>query len=98
MNIMPTRRILLLLKLFAGAAVIALVVAVLAPVPMIRLFGYVALACALVGVALHLYLLRHADPHAWMVLRYQAATLPERANRRWRATFHHRHDLHKVQS
>lgn len=96
MQIMPTRRILLLLKLFAGAAVVALIVALLAPMPIIRLFGYVALACALVGVALHLYLLRDADPHAWMVLRYQVANLPERAHMRWRAAFH-RHDLHKVQ-
>lgn len=97
MKIMPTRRILLLLKFFASAAVIALVVALLAPMPMIRLFGYVALASALAALALHLYLLRDADPHAWMVLRYQVATLGERAHRRWRATFHHRHGLHKMQ-
>jgi len=96
MKIMPTRQILLLLKFFAGAAAIALIVALLAPMPIIRLFALVALACALVGVALHLYLLRDADPHAWMVLRYQIANLPERAQARWRAGFHH--DLRKVHS
>jgi len=95
MKIMPTRRILLLLKFFAGAAALALVVALLAPMPIIRLFAYVALGCALTGMALHLYLLRDADPHAWMVLRYQITNLPERAQARWRAAFH-RHDLHKV--
>lgn len=97
MKIMPTRRILLLLKFFAGAAAIALVVALLAPMPIIRLFALVALACALLGVALYLYLLRDADPHAWMVLRYQIASLPEKAQARWRAGFH-RHDLRKVHS
>ena len=97
MKIMPTRRILLLLKFFAAAAAIALVVALLAPMPIIQLFGYVALACALLGVALHLYLLHDADPHAWMVLRYQVASLPERAHARWRAAIH-RHDMRKVHS
>jgi len=97
MKIMPTRRILLLLKLFASAAAIALVVALLAPLPIIRLFGLVALGCALLGVALHLYLLRDADSHAWMVLRYQIASLPDRAQARWRAGFH-RDDLPKVHS
>jgi hypothetical protein len=96
MKIMPTRRILLLLKFFAGAAAIALVAALLAPLPIIRLFAFVALACALLGIALHLYLLRDADPHAWMVLRYQIASLPERVAR-WRNGFH-RPDLHKVHS
>jgi hypothetical protein len=97
MKIMPTRRILLLLKFFAGAAAIALGVALLAPMPIIRLFAFVALTGALLGVALHLYLLRDADPHAWMVLRYQIASLPERARARWRVGFH-RHELRKVHS
>ena len=97
MRIMPTRRILLLLKFFAGAAALALAVALLAPMPIIRLFAFVALAGALLGVALHLYLLRDADPHAWMVLRYQVASLPERAQARWRAGFH-RHEMRKVHS
>ena len=48
---MPTRWILRLLKLFAGAAVVALALAVLAPMPMMRLFGYIALACALASRA-----------------------------------------------
>jgi hypothetical protein len=95
MKIMSTRWILRLLKFFAGAAAIALAVALLAPMPIMRLFGSIALGCALVGVALHLYLLRDADPHAWMVLRYQVTSLPERAHARWRAAFH-RHDLRKV--
>ena len=93
---MPTRWLLLLLKLFAGSAVVALAFAVLAPMPMVRLFGYIALACALAGVALHLYLLRATDPHAWMVLRYQTANLFERVHARWRAALHHRHDAHEV--
>jgi len=93
---LPTRWILLLLKFFAGSAVVALAVAVLSPMLMLRLFGFVALACALAGVALHLYLLRDADPHAWMVLRYQTANLAERLHARWRSAFHHRHDVHEV--
>jgi hypothetical protein len=95
MKIMPTRWILRLLKFFAASAAVALAVALLAPMPAVRLFGYVALACALTGMALHLYLLHDADPHAWTVLRYQLTNLPERAHARWRAAFH-RHDLHKV--
>jgi hypothetical protein len=96
MKIMPTRWILRLLKFFAWSAALALVVALFAPMPVIRLFGCVALACALTGMALHLYLLHDADPHAWTVLRYQIAHLPDRALARWRAAFH-RHELHKVQ-
>jgi hypothetical protein len=96
MKIMPTRSILLLLKFFAVSAVVGLAVAVFAPMPSIRFFGLVALACAVAGMALHLYLLHDADPHAWMVLRYQAASLPERLGIRWRAMFH-RHDLEKMQ-
>ena len=97
MKIMPTRRMLLLLRFFAAAAAIALVVALLAPLPIIRMFAFIALACALLGVALHLYLLHDADPHAWMVLRYQLASLPERVQARWRAGFH-RHEMRKVHS
>jgi len=95
--IMPTRWILALLKFFAASTAVALAVAVLAPMPSIRFFGFVALTCALAGMALHLYLLRSADPHAWMVLRYQVTSLAERAHARWRAAFH-RHDMHKVPS
>jgi hypothetical protein len=93
---MPTRWILLLLKFFAGSAAVALTVAVLAPMPMLRWFGYVALVCALAGVALQLYLLRSADPHAWMVLRYQIVNLAKRVHERGRAAFHHRQDLHEM--
>jgi hypothetical protein len=93
---MPTRRILLFLKFFAVSAAIALAVALLAPIPLLRVAGYIALACALLGVALYLYLLRDADPHAWMVLRYRTINLPERAHARWRAAFQHHRDVHEV--
>jgi hypothetical protein len=96
MKIMPTRWILLMLRFFAVSAVVGLAVAVFAPMPSIRFFGVIALACAVAGMALYLYLLHGADPHAWMVLRYQLASLPERAGLRWRA-MQHRHDLEKMQ-
>lgn len=96
MKIMPTRWILLLLKFFAASAAAGLAVALLGPMPSIRFFGYVALTCAVAGMALHLFLLHDADPHAWMVLRYHVASLPERMGTRWRAMFH-RHDLDNVQ-
>lgn len=95
-KIMPTRWILLLLKFFAASAVVALAVTAFAPMPMIRFFGFVALTCALAGIALYLYILRDADPHAWMVLRYQVSNLPQRIGMHWRAALH-RHELHKVQ-
>lgn len=96
MKIMPTRWILATLKFFAVSTVVALAVAALAPMPSIRFFGLVALTGALAGMALHLYLLRAADPHAWMVLRYQVTSIPQRVLARWRAAFH-RHHLDEVQ-
>ena len=88
-KIMPTRWILLLLKFFAAGAAVALVVALFGPMPSVRFFGYIALGSALAGMALYLYLLRDADPHAWMVLRYQMTSFPHRARERWRTALHH---------
>lgn len=93
---MDTRWIVFGLKFFAVSALIGLAIAVVGHLPGIRFFGYIALTCAAAGIALNLYALRDADPHAWLVLRHRVATLPEQIATRWRAALH-RHDLPEVQ-
>ena len=96
-TIMPTRWIVFGLKFFAISAALASAIAVLGPMPGIRYMGYVALTCALAGIALHLFVLRDADPHAWMVLRHRVSGFAERASLRLRAVLDRR-DWHEVQS
>ena len=66
---MPTRFILAGLQFFAGAAVFAIVIALLAPIDPVRFLGVIGLACAGAGFVVQLHALRRVDPHAFMVLR-----------------------------
>ena len=91
---MGTRWIVFGLRFFAVSALVALAVAVVGPLPAIRFFGYVALTCAAAGIALNLYALRDADPHAWT--RLGVTGLAEQIGMRWRAALH-RHDVPEVQ-
>ena len=71
---MPTRFILAGLQFFAGAAVFAIVIALLAPIDAVRFLGVVGLACAGIGFVVQLHALRRVDPHAFMVLRFRLHT------------------------
>jgi len=80
---MPTRWIMTGLRGFAVAAAVALALVAAAPVGFVRALGAFALALAVAGMLWHAYLLRRYDPHAFAVLRYQAAAWIERARMRW---------------
>ncbi len=68
---MPTRFILAGLQFFAGAAVFAIAIALLAPIDPVRFLGVLGLACAGAGFVVQLHALRRVDPHAFMVLRFR---------------------------
>ena len=88
-KIMPAGWILFGLKFFAISAVVALDVAVWAPIPGVRLLGWIALFSALAGLALHACVLHVADPRAWTALRQRVTDL-----RQWaRAALHRRRSI-----
>jgi len=66
---MPTRFLVAGLYFFALAALVAIVVAVLAPIDAIRFLGVVALACAGLGFLIQLYALQKLDPQTSGALR-----------------------------
>ena len=66
---MPTRFLLAGLHFFGLAAVVAIVVALLAPIDAIRFLGVIALACAGTGFLVQLYALERFDPQAFLELR-----------------------------
>ena len=67
---MPTRFILAGLQFFAGAAVFAIVIALMAPIDQVRFLGVVGLACAGTGFVVQLHALRRVDSQAFMLLRF----------------------------
>ena len=66
---MPTRFLVAGLYFFALAAVVAIVVALLAPIDAIRFLGVVALACGGLGFLIQLYALQKFDPQTFVALR-----------------------------
>ena len=71
---MPTRFLVAGLYFFALAALVAIVVAVLAPIDAIRFLGVVALACAGLGFLIQLYALQKLDPQTFVALRARLRT------------------------
>jgi len=56
-------------RAFTPAAIAGALVALSAPVPFVRMLGIVALAGSLLGLLLHIALLRRDYPAAWTALR-----------------------------
>ena len=65
---MPTRFVVAGLHFFGLAAVVAIFVALLAPIDAIRFLGVVALACAGAGFLVELYALQRLDPEAFLAV------------------------------
>ena len=68
---MNARHIVVGLGFFAACAALGLALAVLAPIPQVRILGLIGMSCAMAGVVLQLLELRISDPHALMVLRFR---------------------------
>jgi hypothetical protein len=66
---MPTRFVIAGLHLFGLAALVAIVVALVAPIDAIKFLGVVALAFAGTGFLVELYALQRLDPQAFLELR-----------------------------
>lgn len=85
---MPTRWILAGLFAFSVAAVLGFVMALAGPVAPLRLLGAITALLGVAGGIVHAQLLQDTDPHAWSVVRFRIAEIPNQVRSRFVALQH----------